>query len=81
MAFTTLKTIVFQNEKKTFQLRNFVLFIVCFYLVSLIKVLRRHFFCQGKLSKRTGGTKSNVLKKIVMNLLASTPVFHKKKVN
>ena len=28
LAFMTLKTIVFQNEKKTFQLRNFVPFIV-----------------------------------------------------
>ena len=29
MALMTLKTIVFENEKKTFQLGNFVPFIVC----------------------------------------------------
>ena len=36
MTFMTLKTIVFQNEKITFQLRNFVPFVVCL-LPGLLK--------------------------------------------
>ena len=78
MAFMALKTIVFQNEKKTFQLRNFVPFIVCL-LPGLVNYsLRWHYFCQGKVPKGIGVTKSNVFKEFVMILLASTRVFHKK---
>ena len=37
-----------------------------------------NYFCQGKVSKGIVVTKSNVFKEFVMNLLASTRVFHKK---
>ena len=37
------------------------------------------FFCQGMVSKGIGVTKSKVFKEFVMTLLASTRVFHKKK--
>ena len=79
MAFMTLKTIVFQNEKKTFQLRNFVPFIVCL-LPGLVNYrLKMTLFLQGKVSKGIGATKSNVSREFVMTLLASTRVFLKKK--
>ena len=80
MAFMTLKTIVFQNEKK-FNFAILFLLLSVGYLVSLIKGKIRHYFCQGKLSKAIGVTKSNVLRESVMTLLAFTRVFHKKKVN
>ena len=38
-------------------------------------------FRQRKVSKAIGVAKSNVFKDFVMTLLASTRVFHKKKVN
>ena len=76
MAFMTLKTIVFQNEKNFNCAILFLLLSVC-YLLSLIKGIDDIFF-QGKVTKEIGVTKSNVFKEFVMTLLASTRVFHKK---
>ena len=79
MAFITLKTIVFQNEKKTFQLRNFVPFIVCL-LPGLVNYwLKMPLFLSREGVIRIAVTKSNFFKEFVMILLASTRVFHKKK--
>ena len=72
MALITMKTIVFQNEKKkTFQLRNFVPFFVCLLPGLVNKRLKMALFCQGTVSKGIGVTKSNVLKEFVMTLRAS----------
>ena len=79
MVFINLKTIVFKNKKNTFQLRNFVPFIVCLlpslfnYRPSLTISLSR------EADKRIGVKKSNVFIKFVITLLASTRVFLKKK--
>ena len=77
----TLKTIVFQNEKKNISTWQFCPFFVCFSPGLVNKRLKMTLFCQGKVSKGIGVTKSNVFKEFVMILLASTRVFHKKKVN
>ena len=53
MAFMTLKTIVFKMEKKTFQLPNFVPFIVCFLPGLVNKTLKMTFFLsRGEGDKR-----------------------------
>ena len=51
MAFMTLKTTVFQNEKKTFQFRNFVPFIVCLFTGLVNKRLKMTFFVKGRCQK------------------------------
>ena len=78
MAFMTLKITVFQNIKKTLY---FNLFIVCL-LHSLVNY--RHnmtILLSIEGVKEVGVTKTNVFKELVMTLLASTWVFHKKKEN
>ena len=65
-------------KKKTFQLRNFVPFIVCLLPGLVNSRVKMTLFFQGKFSEGIGVTKPNVFKEFVMTLLASTRVFHKK---
>ena len=76
MAFMTLKTM----KKKNISTLQFCSPYCLFDTWSRqLKVKDGIFFCQGKVSKGIGVTKSNVFKGLVMTLLASTRVFHKKK--
>ena len=78
MAFMTIKTIVFQNLKKKFF--NFaILFFLCFFLLpNLVSLLQVKYNIMGVKGIRGIGVPKS-FKEFVMTLLASTPVFHKKK--
>ena len=72
MVFMTLRRIVFQNIKNTFQFRNFVPFIVCLlpslknYRLNMTKILSRAGF------KGIDVAKCIVFKVFVMTLRTST---------
>ena len=77
MAFMTLKPIVFQN-KKILTSQFFVSFIVCL-LPSLVNDRTNMTLLLPRESvKGISVRKFNFLKELVMNLLTSTRVFHKK---
>ena len=77
MAFITLKTIVFLN-KKTARTSQFCSFYCLFITYSRYYRPNMTMLWSNEGVKGIGFTKSNVYNEVVMTLLATTRVFHKK---